>query len=224
MRVLILGDPHLPVPDWDLLKEAYEFNKTFKAHKIVCVGDLTDQKTWSKYGRDTDDVGNNDEWASTVAQAQALAKLFPKMEIIIGNHDIRYFKAANSAGVPSQLVKSLSEALPIKGWKWHDTSRGPLMLDKVGYIHGDEQSGSALAKACFLGYSLVQGHDHKGTLEYAQHPQRKAPVWGMSVGCTADLQGPGMRYAKKMLRKAFSCFAVVEDGIPRLYPKGSTGR
>ncbi len=222
MRILVLGDPHLPAPDWDLLKEAYEFNKTFKAHRVVCVGDLTDQKTWSKYGRDTDDVGNNEEWAQTVAAAKKLSQYFPRLDVIVGNHDIRYFKAANLAGVPSQLVKSLEEALPVKGWKWHDTSRGPLMLDGIAYIHGDEQSGSALAKASFLGYPVCQGHDHQGTIAYSQPPHRKKPLWGMSAGCTADLNGPGMRYAKKMLRKAFSCFAVVEDGVPRIYPKGST--
>ena len=222
MRVLVIGDPHLPAPDWDLLKEAYEFNKTFKAHRIVCVGDITDQKTWSKYGRDPDDVGNNEEWTKTVKTAQQMAKMFPRMDIIIGNHDIRYFKAASLAGVPTQLVRSLAEAIPVKGWKWHDTSKGPLMLDGVGYIHGDEQSGSALAKACFLGHPLVQGHDHKGILEFAQPPHRKRPLWGLSAGCTADRNGPGMRYASKMLRKAFNCFAVVEDGVPRLYPKGST--
>jgi predicted phosphodiesterase len=222
MRVLVLGDPHLPAPDWELLKEAYEFNKSFKAHRIVCVGDLTDQKTWSKYGRDTDDVGNDEEWELTIQATQRFIKIFPRMDVIIGNHDVRYFKAANLAGVPSKLVKSLSEALPAPGWKWHDTSRGPLMLDGVGYIHGDEQSGSALAKASFVGHPIVQGHDHKGILEYSQPPHRRGPLWGMSSGCTADLQGPGMRYAKKMLRKAFSCFAVVEDGVPRIYPKGTT--
>ncbi len=222
MKVLVLGDPHLPAPDWDLLKEAHEFNRTFRANRIVCVGDLTDQKTWSKYGRDTDDVGNDEEWELTIGATRRFIKLFPRMDVIIGNHDIRYFKAANLAGVPSKLVKSLSEALPAPGWRWYDTSRGPLMLDGVGYIHGDEQSGSALAKASFVGHPIVQGHDHKGILEYSQPPHRKGPLWGMSSGCTADLAGPGMRYAKKMLRKAFSCFAVVEDGVPRIYPKGST--
>lgn len=218
----MLGDPHLPNPDWELLQEASDFNRVFKAHKTVCVGDLTDQKTWSKYGRDTDDLGNDEEWDFTVKATKRMHKLFPRMEIIIGNHDIRYFKAANLAGVPSQLVRSLSEAIPAPGWRWHDTSRGPLMLDGIGYIHGDEQSGSAVAKAAFLGHPLVQGHDHKGILEYAQPPHRKRPLWGLSAGCTADLQGPGMRYAKKMLRKAFSCFSVVEDGVPRIYPKGTT--
>ncbi len=145
MKVLVLGDPHLPAPDWDLLKEAHEFNRTFRANRIVCVGDLTDQKTWSKYGRDTDDVGNDEEWELTIGAT-------------------RSFKAANLAGVPSKLVKSLSEALPAPGWRWYDTSRGPLMLDGVGYIHGDEQSGSALAKASFVGHPIVQGHDHKGIL------------------------------------------------------------
>jgi len=222
MRILVLGDPHLPAPDWDLLEEAAAFNKTFKAHKVVCVGDLTDQKTWSKFGRDTSDCGNDEEWAKTEAAAKRLAKLFPRMEIILGNHDLRHFKAANLAGVPSQLVKSVKDAIGIPGWNWHDTSRGPLMLDGVGYIHGDEQNGSALVKSCFLGFPLVQGHDHKGVLEYAQPSQRKKPLWGMSAGCTADLDGPGMRYAKKMLRKAFTCFAVVENGIPHIYPKGST--
>lgn len=222
MRVLVLGDPHLPFPDWKLLEEAHRFNKKFKADKVICVGDITDQKTWSKYGRDTSDVGNDEEWGQVVKTAMRMAKLFPKMTIIIGNHDIRYFKAANLAGIPSQLIKTLKEALPIPGWTWHDTSRGPLMVDGIGYIHGDEQSGSALAKACFMGHPMVQGHDHKGVLEFAQAPHKNKPVFGMSSGCTANLDAPGMRYAKKMLRKSFVCFATVCNGVPMLYPKGST--
>jgi hypothetical protein len=210
----------LGAPDWDLLKEAYEFNKTYKADVVVCVGDMTDQKTWSKYGRDTDDVGNNEEWALTVKAAQRFAKMFPKMKIIIGNHDIRYFKAANLAGVPSQLIRSLEEAIGIPGWEWYDTSRGPLMLDGVGYIHGDEQSGTAVAKAAMMGHPIVQGHDHQGIITYMQPTQRKTPLWGMSAGCTADLDGPGMRYSKKMLRRAFSCFCTVTHGVPQIYPKG----
>lgn len=219
MRVLVLGDPHLYKPDWEVLKQAHDFNKTFKAHKVVCAGDLTDQKTWSKFGRDTSDVGNDDEWSMTIGAAKEMSKMFPRMEIILGNHDLRYFKAANLAGVPSQLLRSIKEALPIPGWKWHDTSRGPLMLDGVGYVHGDEQSGSALSKASVLGFPIVQGHDHKGVIEYLKPALRKEALWGMSVGCTADLNSPGMRYASKMLRKAFSCFAVVDDKVPHIYPK-----
>ena len=223
MKILVIGDPHLPSPDWDLMKEIYNFNKTFKAHKIVCVGDITDQKTWSKYGRDTDDVGNNEEWAMTYQACKELAKMFPRMEIILGNHDLRHFKAANQAGVPSQLVKTLKEALGVPGWNWYDTSRGPLMLDGVGYIHGDEEAGTALQKAGKVGFPIVQGHDHKGIIEYLQPVHRKLPLWGMSAGCTADKDGAGMRYAKKMLRKSFNCYATVVNGVPHIYPKGTKG-
>lgn len=222
MRILVLGDPHLPAPDWALLWEAARFNRKYRAHKVVCAGDLTDQKTWSRFGRDSDDPGNDEEWANTLKAARRFERLFPKMEIIIGNHDIRYFKAASLVGIPSQLVRTLKEALPIEGWSWHDTSRGPLLIDGVGYVHGDEESGGALVKACFLGYPIVQGHDHKGLIAYAQAPQKKTPIWGMSVGCTADRSSQLMRYSAKRLKKAFSCFATVTDGIPQIYPKGST--
>jgi predicted phosphodiesterase len=220
MKVLVLGDVHLPYPDLELLKEAARFNKHYRADVVVCVGDLTDQKTWSKYGRDTDDPGNDEEWDMVIESAKKVEKLFPKLTIVIGNHDIRYLKAANVAGIPTQMIKSLKEALPIKGWNWH-TSNDPLEIDGVVYVHGDESSGPPETKATQLGQPVVQGHTHKGRIVYAVTPKNRV-LWGMDVACTADVTSPAFRYAKKMLKKAMVAFGTVTDKIPHLYPKGST--
>lgn len=201
-----------------VLKQAAEFNKKFKADLVLCVGDLTDQKTWSKYGRDTDDPGNDEEWEQVIKSAKAVEKLFPKMTILLGNHDIRYLKAANVAGIPKHMMKSLKEALPIKGWNWH-TEDNPFEYDGVVYVHGDEDSGPPETKATLLGKPVVQGHTHKARIVYVVTPS-KSLLWGMDVGCTADTKAPAFRYAKKMLRKAFVGFGTVIDGVlPAIYPK-----
>lgn len=217
-KVLVLGDMHLPYPDMALLKQAYEFNKRYKADLVICVGDLTDQKTWSKFGRDTDDVGNDEEWDMVIKSAKAVEKFFPNMTVLLGNHDIRYLKAANVAGIPSQMVKTLKEALPIKGWKWH-TEDQPFEYDGVAYVHGDEDSGPPETKATCLGQPVVQGHTHKGRIVYVITPKRKL-IWGMDVACTADVKSPAFRYAKKMLKKALVAFGTVCHGrVPHIYPK-----
>lgn len=217
MKVLVLGDVHLPYPDMRLLKQAARFNKKYRADVVVCVGDLTDQKTWSKYGRDTDDPGNNEEWEMVLSSSSRVHALFPRLQILLGNHDIRYLKAANVAGIPSQLVKTLSEALPFKGWVWN-TSSQPLVLDGVAYVHGDEHAGTVEQKAALLGMPVVQGHTHKARIVYLSTFNKKL-IWGMDAACTADLKSPAFKYARNMLKKAMVGFATVTNKIPHYYPK-----
>lgn len=215
-KILVLGDIHLPWCDWNALEQAAEFNKKYKADRVITVGDLTDQKTWSKFGRDTDDPGNNEEWKQVLISAKRLYKLFPNMVILIGNHDIRYLKAAKIAGIPSQMLKTLKEMLPFKGWNWH-TDDDPYVVDNISYLHGDEHPGTVEQKACILGMPVVQGHTHKARLVYVTTPHKN--LWGLDAGCIVDSKGPAARYAAKSLRKTFVGFATITNRIPRLHPK-----
>lgn len=215
-KILCLGDIHLPWCDWDALEQAAEFNKKYKADLVITVGDLTDQKTWSKYGRDSDDPGNNEEWDQVVKSAKRLQKLFPKMTILIGNHDIRYLKAAKVAGIPTQMLRTLKEMLPAKGWTWH-TEDEPFQYDGMAFMHGDEHPGMVEQKAAMLGQPVIAGHTHKARIVYITTPTKT--LWGMDAGCLVDPKSPAARYAAKALRKTFIGFSTITNNIPALHPK-----
>ena len=48
-KILVLGDSHLPYTDFEVIKQAHEFNKKFKADIVISTGDMTDQKYWSRF-------------------------------------------------------------------------------------------------------------------------------------------------------------------------------
>ncbi len=219
-RVLLLGDIHLPCPDWEAIKQAAKFNKKFKAQLVITTGDLIDAKAWSRYSKSTDDLNAYDEWEATVKAAKKLAKYFPKLTIIMGNHEARIANKAVEANLPPQLVRGVHEALGIKNWTWH-LSTNPLVIktpsSSFAIIHGDEMAGTCKQKASRLGMNLVHGHTHQASLDYINTFDKQ--LWAMDVGCMADLQSKAMSYAAKNPLSCFVGFGYIEDGVPHLVPK-----
>lgn len=216
-KILVLGDIHLPWPDWTALEQAAEWARKERPDYVVMIGDLTDQKNWSRFGTDPDDDSPEQEWEKVEQGAKRLAKLFPKMQIIAGNHCRRYLKKASEARLSSKMVKSPQELLPYKGWTWHLDPSKTVMIDNVVFMHGDELGGAVEAKAAVLGLSVTQGHSHKSRIVY--HNTFNHQVFGMDVGCMVDPSAPGFRYAAGGLRKVWIGFGVIDKGVPSLIPK-----
>ena len=216
----MLGDIHLPCPDWVALRQAAKFNKKFKAQLVITTGDLVDAKAWSRYSKDPDDLSPADEWEATVKAAKRLAKLFPKLSIIMGNHEARIASKATEASLPPQLIKGVHEALDIKGWKWHLSST-PLVVNTTTnsfmVIHGDEMGGTAAQKAARLGMNLIQGHTHHASINYINTFNHS--IWSMDVGCMASLSSRAMKYAAKNPTSCFVGYGYIQDGVPHLVPK-----
>ena len=215
-RILVLGDTHLPFHDMEVLEQAYEFGKRVKAQKVISVGDLSDQKSWSRFMKEPDDDSPTVEWSKTQKSAKELAKLFPKLTIIPGNHCVRYIKKAKEAGIPVEMLKTFGELFPFDGWEWH-TNRKPFVLNNTVFLHGDELSGSVAAKAKILGMNVVQGHTHRAAIEYVATFNHK--LFAMDVGCMVDPNSKAFDYAAKSLNKVWVGYGYIEDGVPYLFPK-----
>lgn len=218
-KILVLGDIHLPYPDWNAIEEAYAFNRKFKADLVVQVGDLIDAKAWSTYSKDTDDLNPEDEWQLSYDAAHDLADLFPDMVVLTGNHEARIMARATDAKLPKQLVKSIDEALGIPGWKFYRDSKPFQVNTPAGptiFIHGDEMAGNLKAKICKLGMNVVHGHTHQGEIVYSCNFEKR--VFGMDVGCMADLNSKAMSYAAKNPTSCFVGFGYINDGVPHLVP------
>jgi len=215
MRILIIPDSHLPCADWIALQAIYKFNKKFKADIIIQLGDLIDAKAWSRWPKDPDDDSAQLEWDKTEAAVLKFAKLFPKMTIILGNHDRRPMAKALEVGLPKQLVRRLDEVFNVPGWNWHLDNK-PLVVDGVVFIHGDEMGGTVSQKASRLGVSVVQGHTHKASLTYINTFQKQ--LFAMECGHVADTETSAFRYSAKNPMTSWKGFATIEDGVPRLHP------
>lgn len=215
-RILILGDIHTPFQGNEVIKQAYEFNKKFKADLVICTGDLLDQKAWSRYPKDPEDDGPETEWSKAEAACRELHKLFPKMTILNSNHDRRYIKKAREAGLISKMIRPLEELLPLPGWQWH-LGPEPLLVDNIAFFHGDEHQGSVLNKAKLMGRNVVQGHSHKAELHYLSLFDKQ--VFAMDVGCMVEPSAMAFNYAATSLSKVWTGYAYIEDGVPHLVPK-----
>lgn len=218
MKVLVLGDVHLPFTNWDCVEAAAEFAKDYKPDLIIQVGDLIDQYNWSLFRKSPDAPSAAQEFEQTVECFHRLMGMFPKKvpwRVLEGNHCRRHMLRAFDCNLPKQLIKSLDDVLVDERVVWH-LSTDPLVADKVTYIHGDEMGGNAWQKAQRMGTCLVQGHDHLGYLQYIN--TFKSRVFGMSVGTLMDSTSIAGRYAAKNPMKCFLGWATVEDGTPHLYP------
>lgn len=219
MRVMILGDHHLPWPLWAVLEEAARFEQDYKPDVRIITGDLIDAHNWSRFQRHPDSPSAQQEWEATIDSAARLYKTFDTdtwSRILLGNHDLRILARAYDANIPSALIRPFSEVFPYENWKWH-TSPDMLKLDGVYYDHGDGTSGTTLAKAKELGAPYVHGHEHKeAKICYSNLDSHQ--TWGMHVGWVGDRHAIAMRYSRRNYRRGWLGWATVTDGgCPQLW-------
>lgn len=220
MRVFVLGDIHAPWVLWKALEDAARARDAYKPDRVIQVGDMIDAKAWSRHPKDPDDCPSS-EWDQTEIAMDKVHKLFPELTILSGNHDRRIMHRASEVSLPSQLVKSLKECFPYKGWEWRVDGSQQLTIDGVLYIHGDETLGNAWQKAQRMGNSVVQGHDHMAYLQYIN--TFNSQIWGMSVGTFLDGASAAARYAARNPFRSWHGWATVTDGVlPMLHPWRAT--
>jgi hypothetical protein len=219
-EVIVLPDLHIPFCNFSVVEAAYEFyvSRTLSGAKIkvIQIGDLTDQKAWSRFQKDPDDYSPALEWSETIRGIDALKEYFPEMTIILGNHDRRIAMKAVEASLPHSLVRALPEVFQAPGWQFH-TSNTPFQFQGITYLHGDEIGGSPIIKAQHLGTPLVMGHTHKASLTFGAN--YLTDIWAMEVGNALDPDSPAARYVARNPNKGTQGFAHIDaQGVPHLYP------
>lgn len=186
---------------------------------VIQLGDLLDAKAWSRWPKDGDDCPEA-EFEAAYKGLEKLHEMFPKMHILTGNHDLRFRVKATESNLPSRMIKGLEEVLPFKGWKWYvdpkeklivDSKRGPII-----FVHGDEDGGTPIAKACALGMNLVQGHTHKASIEYRDVMGEL--FFGAEAGHLMDHESRAAAYSARKAVGMCAGFLVIEEGIPRWIP------
>jgi predicted phosphodiesterase len=217
-KILVLPDIHAPAAAMDKLYSLARFAVKWQPDIVVQLGDLTDQRFWSRFASEPDADNASVEWEKTAAQIEEIHELFPNMVILQGNHCLRYIKRAFEVSIPKQLIKSLQELFPYKGWTWHLDSK-PLVLNTetgpISFLHGDETPANLSQLAQRVGMSTVRGHSHQAGLLYTQTFQ--GSMFAMECGCLVDESHPAMSYAAKSPKRCFIGFATIENGVPELF-------
>lgn len=214
--ILVLPDLHLPWESEDTLDRAHRWYKKHKPDIVVQLGDLVDAKGWSRWPSETSDPNPDAEWEAVCKSMKKLHKMFPKMEILSGNHDRRHLIKAAESKIPAKLVRTFNEVFDFPGWNWHLDPRKKLILNtpggKIMFVHGDEDGGKPIDKASFAGMSVIQGHDHKAAIEYRQIGDKF--VFGASAGNMLDPVSKGADYNARSAKGSVQGFMVVKNGTP----------
>lgn len=214
-KILVLPDMHAPWVDWKAINQAHSWAKRHKPDLVIQLGDITDQKIWSRWQKDVDDVSPSDEFIAAEKCLKRLYKMFPKLLILRGNHDVRILSKAVEAGIPAQMFNDINQVFNYKGWTWipHNekliikTTRGPIL-----FVHGDEQGGTVAQKSRILGMSVIQGHTHKTSITYTT--TLKGTVFGAELGCLMDVNSKAAKYAAANPVGCSIGFGVVKFGVP----------
>jgi predicted phosphodiesterase len=218
--IQVLPDMHSPWVDWEAVNMAHTWYKKHKPDLVVQLGDIADQKAWSRWPSDPSDPSPHAEFEQFVKDMYRLNKMFPSMQILSGNHDLRLRVKAAESKLPSRMVKTIQEVLPFKGWKWHTDPRGRLVVPtargKVLFLHGDEDGGTPIQKAVQLGVNICQGHTHRCSVETRQTLDRF--VWGMECGHLMDVESKAADYAARKSVGMACGFGVIKHGIPYWIP------
>ncbi len=218
--IFVLGDMHLPYMDMRAISEVAEEIDIAKDRgddvTVVQVGDILDQRAWSKYPKDGESEHAQLEWDKAEQHMVQLHKMIPEMHIIFGNHDERVAKRAADAQLPRQLIKTLDTYFDFDGWVWH-TSDYPLEIDGIYFIHGDTfPIPMPQSAALRLGQSVCYGHTHQGGLAFVNTYKKR--IFSMNVGWLGDERQSAFNYARKSPYKCWKGYGLIIDGTPHLIP------
>ena len=214
--VLVIPDLHCPYEHPDAFEYIGAAKKKFVPESTICMGDEADQHAMCQYHPDPDNHSPGRELDLAREQLGKLAAIFPVLKICHSNHGDRYLKTAARNSLPRQVMKKYAEiySSPI-GWQWADRWE----IDGVVYEHGEGVSGpdAARRKAMYNMKPTVIGHIHSHAgIQYLNNGETQ--IWGMNAGCLIDFTSYSFKYAKHYPQKPVISLALVDRGVPHLYP------
>lgn len=215
-NTLIISDCHFPYhhPDtFDFLEQAaYVYDLEIIKH----TGDIVDNHSGSYHDVEYGTLSAEEEHAQAYDCVQRLYKMFPKMDIVIGNHDAIPERKAKTAGLGVNVIKSYNQ-LYDTDWNWQDKHFFNINKDtECLLVH--TMSTNTLNNAKSHSHCSIQGHHHSSFgIEY--FTDLNMIRWSMTVGCLVDIKSPAFNYASgaTMKRPVIGCGAII-DGEPRLLP------
>lgn len=215
--ILLFGDTHYPYQHKDSFKFLKAVKTKYKPTKVICTGDLIDNYALSYHEKNPDSNSAEDDFNKTYALTKVLAQLFPKMDIMVGNHDKLGVRKAKTIGLPSRYIRGLSEVYDMpKGWKWH-TELNHTMVDGRNLLVKHNLKKDAIQVAKHYNTCYAQGHYHED-LDCKWVMNKHKSVFGINCGCLVDNESMAMDYNKGNLKRPELGCVVIINGVPKIIP------
>lgn len=215
-RIVCIPDTHFPFHRRGLFKELKAFVKDYQPTRVIHMGDICDFHRSGRWDPEADAMGFTEEIDASIDLMSQLADMFPKMDLMIGNHDLRPFKTMNREGIPSRFYRSFHESLELpETWTVHQR----LVINGVQYLHGDGVCGQngAMKMAQKSRMKTVIGHVHGwASVTYSQ--TNDDLIWAMNCGALIDETAIAFAYAKTKIDRSVAGVGTVTDGIPQFNP------
>jgi len=204
-RVLVIGDLHEPFTLDGYRDFCYKVYKEYKCTHVIFIGDIVDNHAVSYHESDADGMSAGDELGVAIENLALWYKLFPKADVIIGNHDRLIMRKAFTGGIPRRWIMGYQDMFGVPTWSFRERRE----YNGVQYIHGEGGTARARAKKDLM--STVQGHLH--TQAYTEHfVGSNYHIFGTQVGCGVDKDSYAMAYAKNFGKPAIGVTVVLNSG------------
>ena len=205
--VQVIGDTHLPYEKAGYLEFCKEQADKYHATDIIHIGDIIDFSAISRFNINPNLLSAKSELDITKEKIQLWYKIFPKMKICWGNHDLRVQKRLQLSGINQEWLRTMNEIIGVSvdDWQFADS----FIIDGVKYTHGIGNSGdkAALNRALNQNISIVSGHQHTlATLQYV------GDIFALIVGCGIDDTALAFSYSKDYIKKSIISCAIIIDG------------
>ncbi len=204
-RVLVIGDIHEPFSLPEYLPFCLEQYEKYNCNKVIFIGDVIDNHYSSYHETDSDGMGGGQELDLAISKIKLWYDVFPKADVIIGNHDRMIMRKAQTSAIPTKWIKKYKDVLETPNWNFIES----VIIDNVKYIHGE--GGTARSRMKKDLHSVVQGHLHtQAYTEYLVGSNFK--IFGSQVGCGINHESYAMAYAKNYGKPAIGCMVVLDNG------------
>lgn len=215
--IMLFGDVHLPYHHEDAIDFLEAVKKKYKPTRVICMGDLIDNHAISYHETNPDLHSPLDELNLAITYMEDLYDLFPKLDILHGNHDKLPIRKSRTAGLPSRYIRNNHEVFGMpKGWKWYLEMNLTLPTGKNLWLRHNLKT-SAIEVAKFHNTCFAQGHYHE-RFECIWEMTTNQDVFGITTGCLVDDKSLAMEYNKVNLRRPQLGCVIIKNGLPKLVP------
>lgn len=211
MNILVIGDTHLPFTHRHYLEFCKQTQKKFKCTTVVHIGDLVDNHSISFHDNDPDGMSPVEEMRLAKKKVAKWVKAFPKVKLVMGNHDPMVARKAFKHGLPTETIKDFKDIWKLpKGWEYEYD----YYIHGVRFFHGMGYGGkyahiNAIDKnRC----SVVMGHLHSNA-GVGWSATEKDICFGLAVGCGVDRKSYAFKYGRDFVRKPIlGCGVITDNG------------
>jgi predicted phosphodiesterase len=152
-RFLIISDMHIPYHHRDSFRFLEALDAEYDFHEILCTGDMLDHHRGSYHESEPEAMGEEEEYYAAKKAVNELQCIFPKMTIVVGNHDEIPRRKLKTAGLPSSMLSDYNTlyGLSKNGWKWVDEykfdSKGSLPMLQPMTLKSNHRWNGKIIKA-----------------------------------------------------------------------------